>query len=209
MANQRAVIFLNGDLSDVSAVKPYMAGALLIGCDGGTEHLLSLGCTPDAVVGDFDSFALPAKRGGKTKYLRYPADKDVTDAELALGYAAEQGCREVIIAGVLGTRLDHVLGNILLLTKRKFARLNVTIVEGRQTMYLIRTRARIRGKKGDVISFIPIRGTARASSRGLKYDLSQYRLSLQGNTGISNVLTGSTAQVVMQRGVLLAVHQHR
>lgn len=213
MTDRRAVIFLNGDLSDVEPVRDYITkDTLLIGCDGGTNNLLNMGYTPNAVIGDFDSFEYPADAshaaGDAPVYLRYPTDKDVTDAELALDYAAEQGCGDIVLTGTLGTRLDHVLGNVFLLTKRKFSKLHIMIVEGGQTAYLIRGRAHICGKKGDTISFIPIKGTARvAASRGLKYDLAQYQLSLQGNTGISNILTAETAEVLMRRGVLLAVHQ--
>jgi thiamine pyrophosphokinase len=56
---------------------------------------------------------------------------------------------------------------------------------------------------------MPIKGTARASSRGLKYELHQHRLSLQGNTGISNVLIHAQAEVTMKNGVLLCIHEHR
>jgi thiamine pyrophosphokinase len=207
MTKPPAIIFLNGDRSDMSAVKPYItADTVLIGCDGGAQHILALGHTPDVVIGDFDSFSGQGSQG--TEYIRYPADKDVTDAELALSYAARQGYRDVIMVGLLGTRVDHLLGNIFLLTKRRFAKLNIRLIEGRQTIYLIRGYALIKGKKGDTISFMPIKGLPRVlSSRGLKYDLSQYRLSMQGNQGISNVLTRATAEVTMQSGVLLAVHQ--
>jgi thiamine pyrophosphokinase len=210
MNKPQAIIFLNGDRSDLSLVRRYIdADTLLIGCDGGTQHILELGYTPDVVIGDFDSLPMPKKSDDKTRYIRHPTEKDVTDSELALNYAARRGCRDIILTGLLGTRVDHLLGNIFLLAKRRFAKLNITIIEGRQAMYLIRDQARIEGKKGDTISFMPIKGTARASSRGLKYELHQHRLSLQGNTGISNVLIHAQAEVTMKNGVLLCIHEHR
>jgi len=208
--HRQAVIFLNGDRTDLSGVKPYIDGrTLLVGCDGGTRHILALGYKPSAVIGDFDSYEQPDDTNG-TVYVRYPADKDYTDAELAVRYAAEQGCRRIILAGVLGTRLDHLLGNILLLVKDEFAPLDIKIIEGDQEIYLIRGQARINGTAGDIISFIPINGPVEVSrSTGLKYDLSRHDLSPQANLGVSNILTEPVAEVRLKTNVLLVVHQRQ
>ena len=221
----KAFIFLNGDLSDMSRVKPYIDDrTLLIGCDGGTRHILALGYKPGAVIGDFDSLESLAgdiidrlKRSGRqstningTVYIRYPADKDQTDSELAIRYAAKRGCHQIILAGLLGTRLDHLLGNVLLLTKDEFSELDIKIIEGSQEIYLMHGPARIVGTPGDIISFIPIAGSARVSSTtGLKYDLSQYDLSPQSNHGISNVLTKPIALVNIKTGMLLVIHERQ
>ena len=57
-----AVIFLNGDKTDVSRVKNIIdENTLIIGCDGGTKHLLSLGFVPHVVIGDMDSLTKEIK----------------------------------------------------------------------------------------------------------------------------------------------------
>jgi thiamine pyrophosphokinase len=206
----RAVIFLNGDLSDTTRIKKYLAaGTLLIGCDGGTQHILELGRKPDVIIGDFDSFKpgeIPP--GIEPEYVRYPADKDFTDSEAAIRYAARAGCRDIILAGTLGSRLDHLIGNIFLLNKREFAKLKLRIIEGNQEAYIVRGQARIIGRRGDTISFIPITGTPQVKTTGgLKYDLNKYKLSLQGNTGISNVLLRKTTDITVTKGAVLVIHQ--
>src|SRR5665213_4601129 len=113
----KVIIFLNGDLSDLSLVQPEIDNrTMLIGCDGGTSYILALGYKPAVIIGDFDSLDKDSTDLKDTTYVRYPTDKDYTDSELAIRYAAEQGCDQIILAGALGTRLDHLLGNILLLT---------------------------------------------------------------------------------------------
>ncbi|HEY5152665.1 MAG TPA: thiamine diphosphokinase [Candidatus Saccharimonadales bacterium] len=221
----QAVIFLNGDLSDMSRVKPYVDDrTLLIGCDGGTRYILALGYKPGAIIGDFDSLEgltgdviERLKHSGEvstdingTAYVRYPADKDQTDSELSIRYAAEHGCRRIILTGALGTRLDHLLGNVLLLAKDEFSELDIKIIEGSQEIYLIRWPARINGTPGDIISFIPIAGSAQVSrTTGLKYDLSRYDLSPQSNHGLSNVLTAPVARVDLKTGILLVIHDRQ
>jgi thiamine pyrophosphokinase len=205
--HSKAVIFLNGGLADLSRVKKHLGGnSLLIGCDGGTGHILALGYKPDVVIGDFDSFT--ASAGGGTTYIRYPADKDFTDSELAVRYAAKAGCREIILAGLLGDRLDHLLGNIFLLNKREFAKIKLKIIEGNQEAYVVRGHAKIDGQKGDIISFMPIDGHPEVQTTGgLKYDLGKHKLSRQGNLGISNVLLRQTVEITVSKGSLLVIHQ--
>lgn len=208
MSKNKAVIFLNGDKSSFSRIRSHIdKDTLLIGCDGGTDHMARLGFTPKAVIGDFDSIKdFPAARRG-VKYVRYPRDKDYTDSELAIRYAHESGCREIILAGLLGTRTDHLLGNIFLLSKDEFKDSGLKIIEGDQEIYPIHESTTIKGKKGEIISFIPLNGDVQAlGSTGLRYDLGEYKLSLQGNKGISNELTSDTAVITLQEGSLLVVH---
>ena len=209
---KKTIIFLNGDKADLSRVKKYIdKDTLIIGADGGTNHILKLGLKPDVVIGDLDSFNVIARersdRSNPVKYIRYPRDKDFTDGELAIRYAKEKGYKDIIIVGLLGTRVDHLLGNIFLLLKKDFEALNIKLIEGNQEMYLVRKKATIFGKKGEILSVIPIAGEVKeTASEGLKFDLKKYRLSLQGNQGISNVMTKDTAKITVKKGILLIIH---
>lgn len=203
----RAIIFLNTDKSDFSRLGRYLdKDALLIGCDGGAKNILELGLKPDVIIGDFDSFN--KKMLKDEKVIELPKDKDYTDSEAAIKYAIKHGAEEIIIAGLLGSRTDHLLGNVFLLGKSDFAGHNIKIIDGRQEAYLIMRKAAIRGKKGDIISFVPIFGDVKAlSSSGLKYPLQNYILSMQENTGISNEFIADSISISLKRSdKLLVVH---
>lgn len=204
-----AIIFLDGDKSDLSQIRKYVKdGTLLIGCDGGTKKLLELGCRPHAVVGDFDSFDEDLVRKTGAELVKHPTDKDYTDSEAAIRYALQKGAKKIILAGFSGSRTDHMIGNVFLLNKHEFAGVDIRIIESGYEIYLIRKRAVIKGKKGDPVSFIPIFGEVRAiSSSGLKYDLADYILSMQGNTGISNEFTAGKAVVALKKDDVLLVVQ--
>src|SRR6201999_3131927 len=89
---KRAIIFLNGELSDPKAILPYIdEQTLLIGCDGGTKHILALGLQPSVIIGDFDSYS--KSDSNEVKKLQFPAVKDHTDSELAIQYAKNAGYR--------------------------------------------------------------------------------------------------------------------
>lgn len=204
----RAVVFLHGDKADYSRISSYIdENTMLIGCDGGTEKILKLGLEPHAVIGDFDS--QNRSELGNSEIVEHPADKDYTDSEAAIRYAISKGAQEVLLTGFSGRRIDHMLGNIYLLDKKDFAGILLKIIEGNQEIYMITDDTTIRGKKGDIISFIPIDGDVRAiSSAGLRYDLSDYVLSLQGNSGISNEMTASSAVIRLDgENRLLVIHE--
>jgi thiamine pyrophosphokinase len=212
----KAIIILNGDTSDIEMIKRFIDDrTYIIGCDGGTEHIRTLNLTPHTVIGDFDSVTNSTlhyyrQHADSIEFIDYPSDKDCTDSELAIDYAVSKGFHEIIVFGTLGTRIDHMLGNMFLLSKRKYSKINLKIVEANQLVYVIRETAVIEGTRGDTISLMPLRGSAAIEkSSGLQYDLSKYEISQEQNHGISNVMTNDTAHIVIKRGLLLVVHQKR
>ena len=209
---KRAIIFCNGDLSDVSPVRKYISkNTLLIGCDGGASHILSLGKTPDVVIGDFDSLSrgkqkMLTEKG--VRFIRYPKDKIYTDSELGLMFAQEQGCGEIIITGIRGTHTDHLFANLALLAKKKYTSLDMKIIDGKETITLVRKRIRIRGKTGDTVSLIAIRsGATGVVTKGLFYPLKNGALAAWSAQGLRNHLTSTRAEITLQKGALLLIHQ--
>jgi len=219
---RKAIIFCNGDLADLSRVRRHInSKTLLVGCDGGTSHILSLGLVPHVVIGDFDSIpptierALSAGGGSSSggngtgvEFLRYPADKLHTDSELGLMYAIKKGCTEIILAGVRGTATDHILGNLFLLAKKKYASLKIKIVEGNEEIELVRSHVKIAGEKGDAVSLIAIgKSASGVMTKGLFYPLNNAVLKSGTAQGIRNRLTGKYAEISLRRGAILVIHQ--
>lgn len=211
---KKAVIFLHGDKANVSRVKKYIdVNTLLIGCDGGTKYLLFLGYKPHAIVGDMDSLSIEIKsklKNHPVEYIKYPIKKDNTDAELALLYAIKHGCKEIIITGILGTRIDHMLATILMFFQKQFSKLQIKIIEGNQDIFLVHKKISIEGKKGDTVSLIPLtEKTTGITTKNLEYKLSNLTLPFGTTRGISNVLTTNKAEISLKKGVLIVVHQQQ
>ena len=84
--------------------------------------------------------------------------------------------------------------------------IDVRIVEGVQTAFLIRDDARIMGKPGDTVSILPIAGDAvGVTNDGLEWPLHDATLSLGSTRGVSNVMRGEDARISVQKGLLLCV----
>ena len=68
-------------------------GDLVIAADGGYDTLLSLGITPDLILGDMDSVNANAKA---IERMVYPVRKDETDSFLAYREGARRGYKNKI-----------------------------------------------------------------------------------------------------------------
>jgi len=78
-------------------------------------HAEALGVEPELWVGDFDSTpAALIERHAQVKRESYPAEKALTDGELAVAAALDAGADRLILVGALGgTRSDHGLAHLV------------------------------------------------------------------------------------------------
>lgn len=213
MAAQRAVIFVNGVMEEAS--RAALAARLqpddwLVAVDGGVCHLQALGRAPDVLIGDLDSVSeadIEWVRAASGRVLRYPPEKDETDLELAFDLARSEGYQTILLAGALGGRVDHMLGNLSLLAHPALEGLDVRIVEPGLEIFLIREKREIEGRAGDLVSLLPLFGTAHGvRTEGLEYPLRDEDLLPHRTRGISNVMLGASASVFLASGLLLCVH---
>lgn len=213
MANLRAVIFANGIAPDQATVCRWLRpGDLVVCADGGAKTALAQGLTPDVVIGDFDSLDETQQAQLKAQGCRcviYPVAKDWTDLELALKLVVQEGATEIIVLGALGGRLDQELANILLLLLPELDDISTRIVDERQELFITRGEATLTGLAGDIVSLIPLGGDVTGIvTEGLLYTLKNEPLLSGPARGISNVMTGELARVMLKSGALLVVHAH-
>jgi len=206
----RAVIFVNGQFHSPETARRFiLPGGYLIAADGGACHALSLNITPHVVIGDLDSLPADAEQRllrSSTQFLRFPTHKDETDLELAIRHALEKGVDTIVFLGVLGGRLDQSLANVMLLTLPSLQNVQASIVDGDQLAFVIRERAFITGRPGDLVSVLPLGGDAHGvTNEGLEWRLRHDTLPLGTTRGISNVMLEEKAVISLQQGLLLCV----
>jgi len=208
----KALVLVNGELYQPDVLRSRVhaeAFDMVLAADGGADHARTLGVTPDAVIGDMDSFSDSGQAGSNgVKLVSYPAEKDETDLELALLYAVEQGADRIVMIGVMGGRMDMTIANVLLLTHAGLRTCRIEIWHGEQTGWVIRPPGEdIRGDVGDTLSLIPLAGNADGvTTRGLKHPLDNGKLCTGPARGISNLLEEPSVHVGLADGLLLAVH---
>jgi len=209
----RTVIFANGPFADAQSVRDLLRpDDLVIAADGGAQHALAAGVTPHVVIGDLDSLCPDEQdrvKAAGAQVVRFSPRKDETDLELALQYAVREGATEIVILAALGGRLDQTFANVLLLALPELSGLDVRIVEGPQTAFLIHDEALVAGQIGDTVSLIPLGGDAvGVTAGGLEWPLHEDTLRFGSARGVSNVLTAEQARVRVRQGLLLCVVTH-
>ncbi|MDE0288323.1 MAG: thiamine diphosphokinase, partial [bacterium] len=94
---------------------------VVIAADSGAESAAAAGLAVDILVGDLDSITkrtLDELIDGGTSIEAHHPDKDATDLELALATALDRGADEIVVVGGGGRRLDHLLGNVAVVTSQ-------------------------------------------------------------------------------------------
>jgi thiamine pyrophosphokinase len=163
------------------------------------------------LVGDLDSIS-PAVRTDLedrgVEVVLLPTAKDETDTEAALRVVIERGATDITVFAALGgPRLDHLLGNLLLLTAPWLAPAQVTLVDGLHVAFLVRGDGSITGRPGDTVSLLPLTPVVEdVRTEGLLYPLRGEPLLQAQTRGVSNEMTGIEARVTHGKGALLLVH---
>lgn len=191
----RAVIIGNGTVRDYDKIKSYIKSDDFVICaDGGYCHALNMGIRPRAVIGDFDS---TSEAEIDAELIRYPGRKDFTDGELCVDYAIKHGAENILLLAMTGTRLDHTINNIMMLT-----RCGGMVVDEENEIYILRDKVELWGKKGKTLSVIPLCGNLEGiSNEGMEYPLHDEVLEFGTCRGNSNVISEDYCSVSIKKGI--------
>jgi thiamine pyrophosphokinase len=205
----RTVLVITGGGSVRRALPTIESDALVIAADGGVAEARRLGLRVAVLVGDLDSasdedVAWVEAGGGIVE--PHPPDKDATDLELAITRAVAEGADHVIVVGGDGGRLDHLLGNLLVLASPRWSGVAVGAILGDASITVIRDAAELRGEPGGLVSLFAVGGVARGvSTDGLRWTLRDADLAPTTSLGVSNEFLRTDAAVRVREGVVLAV----
>ena len=219
----KAIVVAHGEASRRAALDAAWPGwadgvGLVVAADGGVALADALGLAVDRWVGDGDSVdpaRLAELRDRGIAVDAVPAAKDESDTELAVGAAVEAGADEIVVVGGLGgRRLDHLLANVALLGHEGLAGRRAWLVGEAARVSLIRAPAGdggavtrdLGGRVGDVVTLLPFAGdVGGVTTRGFRYPLRDEPLLVGPARGLSNVRVEVAASVTVRRGSLLVV----
>ena len=123
------LVVAGGSAPTRRAAEAIPPGARVVAADRGADHALALGLEIDLAIGDFDSATAAAVEAART-VERHAVDKDATDLELALRAALAYEPRRILVVGGIEGRLDHLLGELLILGADWLAGVEVDAVLG-------------------------------------------------------------------------------
>ena len=206
----RVLIIGNGNIANTRIIQNILKpDDVILCCDGGSKYLFEEGIIPHYIIGDLDSSIPQIIQFFETKdviFKKFNRKKDETDMELCIDFAISLGASQIIILGGIGTRLDHTLTNINLLIKAENSNVKATIIDDNNEINIISSSIQINGKKGDLISLIPISTTVNGiNTTGLEYPLTNATMTIGKSLGVSNVLEDIKANISIKDGYLLVI----
>jgi thiamine pyrophosphokinase len=207
----RAVVVAGSSLSGELDGAALAVADLLVAVDAGADAIARAGLVPKLLVGDMDSVGLKTRKafeGAGVEVVLLPVAKDQTDLEAALHLVVDRGADDITVYGALGgPRLDHLLGNVLLLTLPCLGGVPIRLVDHLHEVFLARGEAQVAGAPGDTVSLLPLTAEVREVwTEGLLYPLAGETLVRSRTRSLSNQMTEPLARVTHGEGDLLLVH---
>ena len=182
----------------------------LIAADKGLLFLERNGIKPDAIVGDFDSVDVSLldryKKDPRVTVRRLNPEKDWTDTEVAAQLALDEGCEVLEILGGTGGRIDHLLGNLQLLSLIRKKGADGFLLDEKNRIYVREQNFTVRRQEqwGKYFSLFAWGGDVTGLTlTGFKYQVENFTLGTVGTRGVSNEVTAEEASVSFKSGRLL------
>ncbi|MCR8656829.1 thiamine diphosphokinase [Paenibacillus endoradicis] len=212
MQSQISIICSGGQLGEWAL--PYINQEhYLIGADRGAQFLLDNGFTPNISIGDFDSVTKEQYHIIQQKskeILSFDAiDKDYTDTELSFLHAIERGSTEIILLGGLGTRFDHSLGNIQLLSLALQKDIKACLIDAHNRIQLMQDSLHVIRDHYHYVSLLPYSEVVTGITlEGFKYPLHDATIKKGESIGVSNELIDSEGTIHISSGQLLVIQSN-
>lgn len=205
----RCYIFCSAEIEDYGFLSDAdFENSLVICSDGGYKHAKKLGIVPDVWLGDGDSLSDKDIAAGEK--LTFPVRKDNTDTDLAVELALERGCRDIVILGGIGGRLDHEYSHFCLLKKILKNGGRGTILSSKNEITMENKSFRIYPNDKKHISFFPFGDEVRNFTiKGLKYTADNMTLTNDEVRASSNSFDGAEyAEISFTSGCVLVIRSN-
>ena len=186
---------------------------VLMAADRGLDFFRKNGITPDIADGDFDSLSVEGKKYLEnlkdTEIIRLQPEKYDTDTQSTLNLAIAKGSENILILGATGGRIDHLIGNLGLLTLGKLKGVSVAIADAQNYICLVKSGTILSkaGQFGKYVSFFSAGEAVEGLTlKGFKYPLNNFCLTTaDSGLTVSNEIRDDTAQITYDRGSLMMV----
>lgn len=186
---------------------------VFIGADQGALHLLRENIIPLEAVGDFDSISAEEYREVQMSVSRvdaYQAEKNETDTELAIERALAYQPNKIILTGVTGGRLDHMLSALQLLYRyqKKYPEKSFEIQNKTNLLRFFHPGKHmiVENEQLQYVSFFAFQESISSLTlKGFKYDIDNESLESGMTKFTSNELLGKEGTISFRSGICLMV----
>lgn len=213
---QNDVLIVTGGTTDVEFARIYLKDKIfrhIIAADSGVAACRRLGLLPTDILGDFDSLNDKEELSFYEKLgipiHTFPRRKDYTDTHLAVEYAGSLKPDTVTLLGATGTRLDHTLANISMLSRLECMGIRAKIVDRYNEISMVcgqQERTYEKSARRKYVSLIAWGGPVKGIDlEGFSYPLRNAGLEPDLSIGISNEIEKEYGTLRIKEGNLLVI----
>lgn len=201
----KAYIFTGGEIHHQYIEERPEEGDTVIAADAGYRNATLMGVHINILIGDFDSLGMIPD--DVDEVLQLPAEKDLTDTQVAVETAIERGADEIVIVGSTSGRFDHALSTLAILEKYHEKHLPIYIVNGQNRVRYIKNSGfiviRSQYKYFSIIAADPkVKGV---SIEGAKYPLINKTLTRDHQFAVSNEIEKNAALINVKKGGIFII----
>ena len=202
----RALIYTGGKINAANITERPEENDLVIAADSGWNNAKALGAKPSILLGDFDSLGKQNLPDGPEIY-QVPAEKDLTDTQLAVEMALSRGATEIVIIGGLSGRLDHTLSNLAILEHLNEKKVYALMTDGQNRIRFVRNSGALIPRSGfQYLGLIAADSVVKGVTvKGCKYPLENAKLKKSYQYAVSNEVVGNCALVEVKKGGLYII----
>ncbi len=202
---KRWVILGAAEIKDYSVIKKLLNKDDFIVCaDGGQRHLEFLEVASDLFLGDYDSSVKPETTA---ETIVYPVEKDDTDTLVAVKEGIKRGCRDFLILGGTGGRMDHTFANIQTLIFACENGAKAVLADEKNTAFVIKNSSvEVEKEQNEKVSVFSFDNKAQGVTlEGFHYPLNNADIKSSFPIGVSNYVENTTGRITVSNGTLLII----
>lgn len=211
-SDPRFAILLDGALTPTGRLRRQLEGCRLLAADGGIRHAETLGRDPELWLGDFNSAdGSLGKRFSDIPRKAWPGDKAISDGQIAVRHAIDEGAREILFVGALGgERSDHAFFNLAGALELALGRpdIGVTLTSGREEAIPLLPGQPLRPDwpKGTLFSVLGFSAMNGLTVKNAKWPLDCVNVPFGSTWTLSNV-AGDSLEILLGEGCGIAICQ--
>lgn len=209
MATSHSLIFIGGNPPHPSVRNHLPVDAYVIAADSGYAHAVAFGCAPHELVGDMDSITpldLSDARESNIAINQFPADKDMTDTDIAISSALQRRSSHITVVSGGGDRFDHVLAMVHSLAASASEAITTLLIGLARVSYVTSTHELfLETQPGAIVSLLPLGNDAIVTTTGLQWELRQETLRSLASRGVSNIATATSVSITVSNGSLAVI----